>query len=186
VAGWRRSLAWDDTGLPFVPPSPNLKSVEALFHYPGVCLFEGTALSVGRGTGAPFEQIGAPWLDTSAVLARVRAASLPGVRFAAVAFTPTRPGDGRFADTLVVGIRLSVTDRQTYDPTRTAVYLLSAVQAVHPDRIGWIPRHFDRLAGGRTLREAIVAGQKPDDIVKGWQPGLRAYEAGRRRYLLYP
>ena len=82
--------------------------------------------------------------------------------------------------------RLSVTDRRTYDPTRTAVYLLSAVQAVHPDRIGWIPPHFDRLAGGRTLREAIVGGQKPEEIVKGWEAGRRAYEARRRPYLLYP
>ena len=185
VAGWRRSLAWDDTHLPFMPPSPNLKSVEALFHYPGVCLFEGTALSVGRGTDAPFEQIGAPWLDTTAVLARVRAAHLPGVRFTAVTFTPTRPGDGRFPDTLVAGIRLSVTDRSRYDPTRAAVYLLSAIQAVHPERIGWIPRHFDRLAGGRTLREAIVAGRNPEEIVKGWGPEVRAYEARRKPYLLY-
>jgi uncharacterized protein YbbC (DUF1343 family) len=185
VAGWHRSLAWDESGLPFVPPSPNLRSVEALFHYPGLCLFEGTALSVGRGTDAPFEQIGAPWLDTAAVLARLRAARPPGVRFAAVRFTPARPGDGRFADTLVAGIRLHVTDRRAYDPTRTAVQLLSAVQAVHPDRIGWIPGHFDRLAGGPALREAIVAGRKPNDIVKAWGPGLKAFEARRKPYLLY-
>lgn len=185
VVGWRRSLAWDETGLPFVPPSPNLRSVEALFHYPGLCLFEGTALSVGRGTVAPFEQIGAPWLDTTAVLARVRAAHLPGVSFAGVTFTPTRPGDGRFGDTLLVGIRLHVTDRRTYDPTRTAVQLLAAVQAVHGDRIGWIARHFDRLAGGPALREAIGAGQQPDEIVSRWAPALRAYESRRKRYLLY-
>jgi uncharacterized protein YbbC (DUF1343 family) len=185
VAGWHRSRAWDESGLPFVPPSPNLRSVEALFHYPGLCLFEGTALSVGRGTDAPFEQIGAPWLDTAAVLARMRAAHPPGVRFTAVRFTPARPGDGRFTDTLLAGIRLHVTDRRAYDPTRTAVQLLSAVQAVHPDRIGWIPRHFDRLAGGPALREAIVAGQKPDAIVKAWGPGLRTFEVRRKPFLLY-
>ena len=70
VAGWRRAMALDETGLPFVPPSPNLRSLESLYHYPGLCLFEGTNLSVGRGSAAPFEQIGAPWLDTAAVLAR--------------------------------------------------------------------------------------------------------------------
>jgi uncharacterized protein YbbC (DUF1343 family) len=185
VAGWRRSLAWDDTRLPFVPPSPNLQSIEALFHYPGLCLLEGTALSVGRGTDAPFEQIGAPWLDTSAVLARVRAAGLPGVRFQGTTFTPHRPGDGRFADTLVVGIRLTVTDRRGYDPTRTAVHLLAAVQAAHPDRIGWVPRHFDRLAGGTGLREAIQAGRDPEEIVRGWAGGRAAFEARRKPYLLY-
>jgi len=86
--GWRRDLSFDQTGLPFVPPSPNLRSLESLFHYPGLCLFEGTNLSVGRGSDAPFEQIGAPWLDTARVLAAMRAAGLPGVRFSAVRFTP--------------------------------------------------------------------------------------------------
>jgi uncharacterized protein YbbC (DUF1343 family) len=185
VAGWRRALAWDETGLPFIPPSPSLRSVEALFHYPGLCLFEGTALSVGRGTDAAFEQIGAPWLDTTAVLARARNAHLPGVSLAAVRFKPSRPADGRFDDTLVAGIRLHVTDRRTYDPTRTSVELLAAVQAVHPNRIGWIPRQFDRLASGPALREALMAGRKPDEIVKGWGSAIRAYEARRRPYLLY-
>lgn len=185
VAGWRRGLAWDQTGLPFIPPSPNLRSVEALFHYPGLCLFEGTALSVGRGSEAPFEQIGAPWLDTAAVLARVQRAQLLGVRLRSVTFTPHNPGDGRFNDTLVAGVRLQVTDRRTYDPTRTAVELLSAVQSVHPDRIGWVPRHFDRLAGGPGLRDAIAGGRPADEITKGWGVALRAFEARRKPYMLY-
>jgi uncharacterized protein YbbC (DUF1343 family) len=185
VAGWRRALDWDQTGLPFIPPSPNLLSMEALLHYPGLCLFEGTALSVGRGTDAPFEQIGAPWLDTAAVLARVRSAGLPGVRFRGTSFRPSRPGDGKFADTLVAGIRLEVTDRRAYDPTRTAVHLLAAIQAAHPGRIGWIPHHFDRLAGGPALREAIEAGRPPDEIVRGWAGALAAFEQRRTAYLLY-
>jgi uncharacterized protein YbbC (DUF1343 family) len=185
LAGWKRSLALDETGLPFVPPSPNLPSVEALFHYPGTCLFEGTALSVGRGTDAPFEQIGAPWLDTAVVLERIRAESLPGVRFRGTAFTPHHPGDGRFADTAVAGIRLEVTDRRAYDPTQTAVYLLAIVAAVHPDRIGWIPAHFDRLAGGPGLREAIQAGERPRKIIGGWSAGRAEFEARRKAYLLY-
>lgn len=185
VAGWRRALDWDQTGLPFIPPSPNLRSMEALLHYPGLCLFEGTALSVGRGSDAPFEQIGAPWLDTAAVLARVRSVGLPGVRFRSVSFRPSHPGDGKFADTLVAGVRLEVTDRRAYDPTRTAVHLLAAIQAVHPGRIGWIPHHFDRLAGGPELREAIEAGRPPDEIVRGWAAALAAFEQRRTAFLLY-
>ena len=185
VAGWDRRLAWDETGLPFVPPSPNLPSMEALLHYPGLCLFEGTALSVGRGTGAPFEQIGAPWLDTAAVLARVRRSRLPGVRFRGITFTPSRPGDGKLADTLVAGIRLEVTDRSTYDPTQTAVHLLAAIQSVHSGRMGWIPRHFDRLAGGPGLREALVAGRPAEEIVGGWADELAAFRKRRTPYLLY-
>src|SRR5215210_1119410 len=103
ATGWRRSAALDQTGLPFIPPSPNLRSLESLFHYPGLCLFEGTNLSVGRGSDAPFEQIGATWLDTTAVLRVMGRAELPGVRLRGVAFTPKRPGDGKSGDTLVQG-----------------------------------------------------------------------------------
>jgi uncharacterized protein YbbC (DUF1343 family) len=186
VAGWRRSLSLDAARLPFVPPSPNLRSLESLYHYPGVCLFEGTNLSVGRGSDAPFEQIGAPWLDTVAVLARMRAARLPGVGFEGVTFTPRGPGDGKYADTLVAGIRLRVTDRDAYDPTATAVYLLAAVRAAHSDRFGWIAKHFDRLAGGPALRERLEAGADPAAIVRSWVPGLERFKARRRPFLLYP
>ena len=186
AAGWRRSAALDATGLPFVPPSPNLRSLESLYHYPGLCLFEGTNLSVGRGSDAPFEQIGAPWLDTAAVLARVRAAGLPGVGVEGTAFTPRSPGDGKYADTAVAGIRLRVLDRDAYDPTATAVHLLAAVRAVHPDRFAWIARHFDRLAGGPVLREQLEAGTDPAAIVAGWDDALRAFRERRKAFLIYP
>jgi uncharacterized protein YbbC (DUF1343 family) len=186
AAGWRRSQAWDATGLPFVPPSPNLRSLESLFHYPGTCLFEGTNLSVGRGSDAPFEQIGAPWLDTTAVLTAIRRAGLPGVRFSGVTFTPRSPGDGKFPDSLARGIRLRVTDRHSYDPTVTAVHLLAAIRGVHPDRFGWIPAHFDRLAGGTDLRTALQAGTAPQDIVRSWPAGVAHFRARSDRFRVYP
>jgi uncharacterized protein YbbC (DUF1343 family) len=186
VVGWRRAMALDHTGLPFVPPSPNLRTVESLFHYPGVCLFEGTNLSVGRGSNAPFEQIGAPWLDTAAVLRTVRRAELPGVKLSGVRFTPTRPGDGKYADTLVAGIRLTVTDRAAYDPTVTAVYLLAAVRGRHAAELAWIAAHFDRLAGTTRLREAIDAGSDPRTIVAGWTAERERFLARRRVALIYP
>ena len=186
VAGWRRSQALDQTALPFIPPSPNLRSMESLFHYPGICLFEGTNLSVGRGSEAPFEQIGAPWLDTSAVLPALRQANLPGVRFRGVEFTPRNPGDGKFADTLARGIRLQVTDRSAYDPTVTAVHLLSALRRMHPDRFEWIPKHFDRLAGGSVLREQLERGGGPEEIVKTWRSELEQFRHRRKPALVYP
>ena len=186
VSGWRRSMPLDAAGLPFVPPSPNLRSIESLYHYPGLCLFEGTNLSVGRGSEAPFEQIGAPWLDTAAVLGRVRSAGLRGVELSGVSFIPRRPGDGKYADTLLAGIRLKVTDRNAYDPTVTAVHLLAAVRAVHPAAFGWIPKHFDRLAGGPGLRERISAGADPAAIVAGWAAELERFRVRRRPFLLYP
>jgi uncharacterized protein YbbC (DUF1343 family) len=186
VAGWRRDQAIDDAALPFIPPSPNLRSVESLFHYPGLCLFEGTNLSVGRGSNQPFEQIGAPWLDTSAVIAEITNLHLPGVRFGAVAFTPERPGDGKYADTLVRGIRLEVTDRSAYDPTETAVRLLEIILNHHRSEFVWIPAHFDRLAGNSRLRSDIEAGVDPRVIIRGWQHELSAFIARRRAALLYP
>jgi uncharacterized protein YbbC (DUF1343 family) len=186
AVGWRRDQPLDATGLPFVPPSPNLRRLAALYHYPGLCLFEGTNLSVGRGSDAPFEQVGAPWLDTATVLTRVRAAGLPGVRFGGVRFTPRAPGDGKYADTALAGIRLELVDRARYDPTATAVTLLAAVRASHPDAFRWLPAHFDRLAGGPRLREQLDGGAAPSAIVAGWAPELRRFRERRRPFLLYP
>lgn len=186
VRGWRRDEPFDATGLPFVPPSPNLPTLESLFHYPGLCLFEGTDLSVGRGSDAPFEQVGAPWLDTARVLLRLRAARLPGVAFRGVTFTPVRPGDGKYPDTVVRGIRLTVTDRYTYDPTVTAVQLLAIIRSVHPREFAFLDTQFDRLAGGRVLREALQRGQAPARIVKGWAAARQAFLERRAPFLLYP
>lgn len=184
VLGWRRSMSLDETGLPFRAPSPNLRDLEALYHYPGLCLFEGTALSVGRGTEFPFHQVGAPWLDTATVLRRIRAKRLPGVRFEGVTFTPHRPGDGKFADTAVVGIRLRLTDPGQYDPTRVAVELLSAIRAVHPDSIR-IGGSFDRLAGGPALREALLAGTAPERILASWEAPRERFSEHVAPFLLY-
>ena len=186
AAGWHRPMPLDRTGLPFIPPSPNLRTLESLYHYPGTCLFEGTNLSVGRGTDAPFQQVGAPWLDTAAVLVRLRAARLPGVEFRGVSFTPSKPGDGKYADTLVSGIRLEVTERETYDPTATAIHVLSVVREAHRERFAWIPAHFDRLAGTGALRTAIDAGTPPAEIVRGWQSEVERFRARSRPALMYP
>jgi uncharacterized protein YbbC (DUF1343 family) len=186
VAGWQRAVPLDETGLPFIAPSPNLRTLQSLYHYPGTCLFEGTNLSVGRGSDAPFQQIGAPWLDTTAVLSAMRKAGLPGVELRAVSFTPAKPGDGKFADTALAGIRLTVTDRERYDPTATAVHLLSAIRTAHPDRFGWIPAHFDRLAGTASLRAAVESGALPGEIVRSWQPDLERFRSRRRPALIYP
>ncbi|HKP30081.1 MAG TPA: DUF1343 domain-containing protein [Gemmatimonadales bacterium] len=185
VAGWRRSATFSGLGLPFIAPSPNLRDLEALFHYPGTCLFEGTALSVGRGTDAAFRQVGAPWLDTARVLLRMKAYALPGVSFSNVSFTPRTPGDGKYADTTVAGIRFMLTDPSTYDPTLTAVTLLSVIQQVHPDRIGFIPRHFDRLAGGAALREAITRGETGLEILESWRPAQLEYQRRARSFRIY-
>jgi uncharacterized protein YbbC (DUF1343 family) len=184
--GWRRFMDLDATGLPFVPPSLNLRTLESLYHYPGLCIFEGTNLSVGRGSDTPFEQVGAPWLDTTAVLAQLRRAAPAGVRFTGTAFTPASPGDGKYADTLVSGIRLITTDRTRYDPTVTAVHLLAALRIVHPQAFSFRPAQFDRLTGGPDLRLAIEREEPVAVIERHWSSELERFRQHRRQFLLYP
>lgn len=183
---WRRSMPFDATGLPFVPPSLNLRTLESLYHYPGLCLFEGTNLSVGRGSEAPFEQVGAPWIDTTALLAALRSAAIPGVTFAGVAFTPHLPGDGKYSDTLVMGARLTITDRATYDPTVAAAYLLSALRTTHSTAFAFRPAQFDRLAGGPELRNEVERGVPVASLVARWQSELARFRERRRPFLIYP
>jgi len=184
--GWRRSMAFEATGLPFVPPSLNLRTLESLYHYPGLCLFEGTNLSVGRGSEWPFEQIGAPWLDTTAVLAALRRGAPPGVRFSGTRFTPDGPGDGKYPDTRLVGIRLTTTDRGKYDPTVTAVHLLAVLRQTHPAAFAFRPAQFDRLAGGPELRTSIERGESVSAIAARWREELIRFRERRRAFLLYP
>ena len=186
VTGWSRGEALDQTGLPFLAPSPNLHDLESLFHYPGTCLFEATALSVGRGTDAAFRQIGAPWLEVPGVLAALPPAAFIGVRLTEVRFTPSRPGDGKFPGAALRGIRLEVTDRSVYDPTLTAVALLIAIRQVHPDSIGIRGPGFDRLAGGPGLRARIQGGAAALEFAAEWRPALAAWLVHRRSALLYP
>lgn len=188
VSGWRPEAGagyFDATGLPFVPPSPNLKSIESLIHYPGTCLFEGTNLSVGRGTSAPFEQVGAPWLDTDDVLKRLNPRARAGVTFEPVTFMPRNPGDGKLSDTLANGIRLHVTDRDVYDPTVTAVYLLAAVRESSPDSFRVLERHFDRLAGSDELRRTLVSGSGLSGLVEKWDREHQQFQERTAQFKIY-
>jgi uncharacterized protein YbbC (DUF1343 family) len=183
VAGWKRSVYFDRTALPFIPPSPNLTSLEALIHYPGTCLFEGTTLSVGRGTDHAFEQVGAPWLDTTRVLADLAAAHLPGVAFHGVAFRPSKPGDGKFADTTVAGIRLEVVDRTAYDPTLTALRLLQAVSRTGAPLFTADRRHFQRLLAEK-LNDTLFTSGDWTTLGARWGTARTAFLERRKPFLL--
>lgn len=186
LENWTRSMWFDDTGLPWVAPSPNMPSVESAAHYPGTCLFEGTNVSVGRGTDAAFAQIGAPWIDADSLTAALRRNDMPGVRIDPVSFTPQNPGDGKYADTIVHGVRFTVTDRAAYDPTRTGIAALAAIRALNPDSLTFRPAHFDRLAGTSDVRALLAAGATVDSITSSWAAERAAFASTRQRYLLYP
>jgi len=185
MRGWERRMAFDDTGLAWTAPSPNMPTPLTALHYAGLCLFEGTNLSVGRGTDRPFEQIGAPWLDGPALVGWLQSQDLAGVSFEAVTFTPLSPGDGKFADEALTGVRFIATDRETYDPTRIAVAALAGVRTLHPERLEWMEAHFDRLAGTDRLRRAVQGGLVWTEIVADWDHQEAEFSALRQPYLLY-
>jgi uncharacterized protein YbbC (DUF1343 family) len=187
VAGWRRGLYFDQTGLPFVAPSPNLPRLEAVVQYSGLCLFEGTTLSVGRGTDHPFEQVGAPWLDTALVLRHLWKARLRGVSFSGVAFMPHIPGDGKYADMLVPGVRFLVTDRHRYDPTETAVRLMVILSEISGDRL-WPgdTRPLGHLYGADPAALRNLKAAELPALFSRWATDRREFLARRKPFLLYP
>lgn len=184
AAGWRRAMWGDQTGQPWVDPSPNIRRLEAAIHYPGTVFFEGTNLSTGRGSEMPFEQIGAPWLRSAEVAERMNALALPGVRFEPVEFTPRNPGDGKFADRTVQGVRLVITDRESYRPVAASLRLIDAIRALHPREFAWNVSHFDRLAGTDRLRHAIEHGELTA-VLREWEADAERFRATREPYLLY-
>ena len=185
MEGWSRGMWHEATGLPWLAPSPNMPSLESAAHYPGTCLLEGTNLSVGRGTERPFQWIGAPWLDGAALARRLNRYGLPGVRFEPVSFTPSSPGDGKWPDTEVHGVRFVMTDRTRYDPTRAAVAALVEARRQAGERWTWNATHFDRLAGTDRLRRMIDEGRTLDEITAPWAPALEAFARVREPQLLY-
>ena len=183
AAGWWRAMDYDATGLPWIRPSPNMPDLESAFHYPGICLFEGTNLSVGRGTSAAFQIIGAPWLDARRLLRSVSV--LDGVQVVDTEFTPHAPTDGKYDGVSLHGLRFRVTDRARYDPTRFAVALLAGLEALYPDSFQFRPTNFDRLAADSGLRRALLAHRSPADIWATWQVPLERFRLTRAKYLLY-
>ena len=182
--GWRRDMTFSDTGLPWVAPSPNIPTLESALAYPGTCLFEGTPLSVGRGTDLAFQWVGAPWLDGPALAEALNGYGFEGVGFEAVTFTPTDAGDGKFEGEQVQGVRL-VHESTNYDASKAAVAMLLEAYALSSDNWAWREVHFDRLAGTDALRLGIEAGRDLAALTAAWDEGVRDFERLRRPYLIY-
>lgn len=183
--GWRRDLYYDQTGMPWIKPSPNMPDIEAAIHYPGLCLFEGVNVSVGRGTGFAFHVLGAPWLDNAKLLERMNSYDFKGVRFELTEFTPSKPGDNRYDGQLVKAIRFITTDRAKYDPTRTAAAAMIEIRRLHPDRFQWVGNGIARLVGNARFRQQIDAGASLEEVTNGWEDQAERFEKRRAKYLLY-
>ncbi|MFI1202945.1 DUF1343 domain-containing protein [Streptomyces sp. BHT-5-2] len=180
MTGWRRADFFDATGLPWVPPSPNMPTADTALVYSGTGLFEGTNLSEGRGTTRPFELLGAEGLDHRWADAATEL-GLPGVYFREAYFAPTF---SKFQGKTIGGLQLHVHDRSVFDPIRTGLGLLLTARRLWKD-FAWIPDHFDHLTGTDTVRRQIDAGAGLDEITESWHDGLRSFRAVRKRYLRY-
>jgi uncharacterized protein YbbC (DUF1343 family) len=183
AANWRRAQWRDDTGLPWVNPSPNLRSPAALNSYPGTVYFEGTNLTEGRGTDRPFEQIGAPWLRAAEIVEAMHAMTLPGVRFEAIQMAVAKTA-AKFPGETIPGIRIAVTDRQAYRPVRTALILIDTIRRRHPDRFAWGPS-IDRLTGSDKVRRAVDVGQLAP-LLDDWDRDAAEFARLRQPFMLYP
>ncbi len=180
--GWSRDLFYDETGLPWVPPSPNMPTVETAVVYSGTCMFEGTTASEGRGTTRPFELIGAPYVDWRWRDA-LTALELPGAAFRE---SYTSPTFNKFAGQTIGGVQLYVTDRAVYDPIRTGVAMLVTLKQLYPGSFAWRADNWiDNLTGSNYVRSSVDAGRSTDEIVAGWQAELTSFRALREKYLIY-
>lgn len=182
AANWRRDQWMDDTKLPWTNPSPNLRSLAALNHYPGTVYFEGTSLTEGRGTDRPFEQIGAAWLDAPALARSVNAMGLPGIRVEPITM-PVEPTGRKFPGQTIPALRLVVTDRQAYRPVRTALLIIDAARRQHPRDFAWTGT-IDRLTGSDQVRLAIESGRLPQ-LLEEWDREAAKFREDRKPYLLY-
>jgi uncharacterized protein YbbC (DUF1343 family) len=177
---YRPAAYWDETGLAWYPPSPNLRTVEEAILYPGVALVEATNVSVGRGTETPFELLGAPWLDGKRMVQALASLDLRGVSFAATSFTPAA---NPYARTACQGIRIHVDQRSDFEPVRTGIAIALALRRQF--RAAWNPQKLHGMIGDPAVTAAILAGKSLGDIEALFQPDLDAFRAKRTKYLLY-
>jgi uncharacterized protein YbbC (DUF1343 family) len=188
MQGWTRSMWFDQTGLPWIKPSPNIPSIHTAAVYPGLCLIEALNVSEGRGTMRPFEQIGAPWIDGHKLAATMNSYRLPGIYFKSVTFTPVMMPQAapwnKYRDQDVNGLSLIITDREIMRPLQVIVYLFSALKKHFPKELE-LRENLERLIGISSFRQSIEDFLVPEEIIGGWEEGIQAFEKTRKKYLLY-
>ncbi|MGD0426515.1 MAG: DUF1343 domain-containing protein [Candidatus Acidiferrales bacterium] len=180
MKNWRRSQSFDQTGLTWIPPSPNLRTLNEAVLYPGIEILQAAGVSVGRGTDAPFEQLGAPWIQSDPVLNSLTARQIPGVSFTAASFTPS---EGLYKGEACAGVKLTITDRNAFDSIRTGLEIADALHRLYPERFE-VTKLMDLLASQTTV-DALIAYQAPASIIAGWDSDLAEFRALRTKYLLY-
>jgi len=191
MADWSRAQYGDQTGVPWVLPSPNIPTLESAIVYPGTVLLEGTNISEGRGTTKPFELVGAPWAEPEQIADHLNSCDLPGVYFRPALFEPTFH---KHAATPCGGCQIHVTDRNTFQSVLTGVAVIEAFRSADPSQFAWRPPPYeyestkapiDILYGSADLRTRIDAGERAADICAGWADDVRPFLAQRAKYMRY-
>jgi uncharacterized protein YbbC (DUF1343 family) len=188
MEGWKRNMYYDETPLEWVLPSPNMPTLETAIVYPGAALIEGTNVSEGRGTTKPFELIGAPFINSDNLAAKLNSYKLPGVTFRAASFIPTF---SKHANVLSHGVQIHVTDRTAYKPFETGLYIVKTIHDMYPNEFQFRTpstagiSFFDNLVGNGSIRADIEAGKSIEDMKAAWQTGLDEFNEIREKYLLY-
>jgi uncharacterized protein YbbC (DUF1343 family) len=185
VSGWNRAMWFDETGLRWVRPSPNLPTLTSALVYPALVALEGTNVSVGRGTADAFQRFGAPWMNAPEVASLLNGRRPPGVRFDVDSFTPVNPGDGKYGGKRIPGVRVVVTDRNAVQPGHLSARILWALSRVNRDSLRIGDATFDERFGSSAMRQAVLAGEDPDRVVDGGRAAVHAFQASARRFLLY-
>jgi uncharacterized protein YbbC (DUF1343 family) len=184
VAGWRSGRWFDQTGLRWINPSPNIRSLDAALSFSGLVMLETTNLSIGRGTDAPFSYIGAPYIDGDELLRRMRAYNLPGVRFERASFTPRGNIWMQFPGRRCHGVRLTITDRDAYQPVLTALAALVEVHKMNPQNLGMGPML--QMLGSSWAPAAVRRHDDPRDIFRRWEAENAQWKRTKAKYALYP
>jgi len=191
MEGWKREWWFDQTGLPWIQPSPNLPTLDSATVYPGSVLIEGTCLSEGRGTTRPFELIGAPFIDSRAYAEYLNGLALPGVFFRPAYFEPTFQ---KYAGRMCGGIQIHAADRERFEPYLTGIAVISAARTLYPESFNWRDPPYEYeyrrmpieiLCGCRRILDIIERGLSCDEIRLSWREGIEAFRQRRNKYLLY-
>ncbi len=182
MEGWERSMWFDETGLPWVLPSPNMPTLDTAVVYPGQVYIEGTNLSEGRGTTRPFELFGAPWIHGGGLATRLNGLSLPGVFFREAWFSPWF---SKFQGERCGGTQIHVTDRSQFRPFETTLHIIKTVRDMYPNDFDFHPDYFDKIIGTDRIREALEAGERVETIIEELGVEIAAFAELRKPYLLY-
>ncbi len=189
MKNWNRAYYYDQCGLKWIDPSPNMPSVETAIVYPGMCFIEGTNISEGRGTKTPFLVFGAPYVNNEELTFQLNGLKLPGIKFHKTEYIPVEiegmASNPKFQGEKCFGCRLEITSREKFQPVKTGIYIISKVHELYPDDFSFRGKRLDKLFGKEYFRIMVSDNSKPEEIIKKWKKDTNEFSALRKKYLLY-